>query len=92
MSDTKLWEALELLRRDGWYKGPAMGKAKCTAVACYMAGAQRDFAVVRAVVMEQFPDRGNGSIVDFNDHPDTTFEDIELVLTKAAIRRDEAVA
>ena len=50
------------------------------------------------VVAEQYPDRGldrndhprlGVSIPAFNDHPDTTWADIEAVLDKAARRLDE---
>lgn len=36
------------------------------------------------VIAEQFPERRVDSIADFNDHPDTTIGDIEMVLDKTA--------
>ena len=53
------------------------------------------------VVAEQYPDRAcfyrqvdnswDLSVATFNDDPDTTFDDIKLVLEKAAIALDEVV-
>lgn len=55
--------------------------------------------LVGEVVKEQYPDRlphmqeYRGSsfhcVVRFNDHPDTTAEEVALVLEKAAVRADE---
>jgi hypothetical protein len=46
------------------------------------------------VVKEQFPERVVGVGTDlplarFNDHPDTTLDDVILVLEKAAVRAEE---
>lgn len=49
---------------------------------------------VSAVIAEQFPERcffDHGSPPIFNDHDDTTFADVELVLEKAEIRLAEQV-
>lgn len=47
---------------------------------------------LRSVIAEQFSDRTlTGGLFAFNDHSDTTIDDVILVLEKAAIRRDEAV-
>ncbi len=47
------------------------------------------------VAREQYPDRMNRpgipTISQFNDHEDTTWPDIELVLEKTALRWDEQV-
>lgn len=53
-----------------------------------------DEATVRVatVLSEQYPDRFDpnfNTIPHFNDHPDTTFEDVERVLSKAAILAEE---
>lgn len=45
--------------------------------------------VLKEVVTEQFGDRAGGSVANFNDHPDTTWADIELVLDKCAQKWDE---
>jgi len=56
----------------------------------------RALRAVDAVVREQYPDRAGISglltgVGDFNDHPDTTWADVDLVLDKAARRLDEQV-
>jgi hypothetical protein len=49
--------------------------------------------VLTAVTREQFPDRslGIGAYVTFNNHPDTTPEEVIGVLEKAAARLEESV-
>lgn len=57
----------------------------------------RALDVVATVVREQYPDRcwrysvPLCVVTDFNDHPDTTQEEVERVLEKAALRLDEQV-
>jgi hypothetical protein len=50
---------------------------------------------VEEVIKEQFPDRliysGMEGIPAFNDHEDTTLDDVLLVLEKASIKYDEMV-
>ena len=51
---------------------------------------------IGATAYEQFPERfalgaSGASIPAFNDHPDTTWADVELVLDKASIAWDEQV-
>ena len=49
-------------------------------------------AVLNDVIWEQYPQRSNiffHSVSYFNDHPDTTWADVEAVLDKAARRLDE---
>ena len=49
-----------------------------------------DLALVNEVIREQFPERfGAVGASRFNDHPDTTVEDVILVMDKAAVRKDE---
>lgn len=46
------------------------------------------------VIREQFPERlkrFSENIPTFNDHPDTTFEDVRLVIEKAAIKEQEQI-
>jgi hypothetical protein len=51
-----------------------------------------DVKLVNQVIREQFPERTGGvGISRFNDHPDTSVEEVVLVLEKAAVRRDEQV-
>ena len=56
-------------------------------------GAQEDYSALASVISEQYPDRiqPDWYIPAFNDHPDTTFEDIERVCEKAYIKRQEEV-
>lgn len=63
----------------------------------YVKAAER----VRGIIKEQFPDRCFGwpaiefqpirFVAAFNDHPDTTFDDVRMVLEKTAIKLDEEV-
>ena len=49
-----------------------------------------DLRLVNEVVAAQFPDRaGPIGVSRFNDHPDTTVDEVLRVLEKAAIIRDE---
>lgn len=64
-------------------------------------------SVIVEVIKEQFPDRYDTRlagieqhslnalpgtvIVNFNDHPETKFEDVQLVLEKTSVRLDETV-
>jgi hypothetical protein len=52
--------------------------------------------VLTAVVAEQYPDRIGGEYCDhayvaFNNHPDTTPDEVIAVLEKTAVRLEEAV-
>lgn len=47
---------------------------------------------VRPIIVEQFPERVAFEcfgVAQFNDHPNTTFEDVILVLDKAALQFEE---
>jgi len=64
----------------------------------YLLDRDRDwYTAVGEVIAEQFPERavrkseGLTSVAMFNDHPATTFEDVEAVLEKAEIRLSEQV-
>lgn len=106
MTETKLWEALDLLRRDGWVQKAGRSGAKRCAVAAlcevhnYTGGENVAFALDNTALtnaaMEQFPERIcpglTDNVVYFNDHYRTVFEDVELVYVKAATKRDEALA
>ena len=50
-----------------------------------------DKQAVKAVINEQFPSTVTHGIFSFNDVPERTFEDIEMVLEKAYIQRVEEV-
>lgn len=53
----------------------------------------KTYAVIKEVGREQFPERWTKamdmSLTIFNDHPDTTEEDVILVMEKAAIKMEE---
>jgi hypothetical protein len=51
-----------------------------------------DVRLVNEVIEAQYPERTGGvGVSRFNDHPDTTLEDVVLVMEKAALRKDERV-
>ncbi len=51
-----------------------------------------DVRLVNDVIEAQFPERFGGiGVSRFNDHPDTTIEDVVRVMEKAAVRKDERV-
>jgi hypothetical protein len=55
--------------------------------------------VLANIIREHYPERvtapnstsANSVIMHFNDHPDTTFEDVERVFEKAEVAWDERV-
>jgi hypothetical protein len=55
-----------------------------------------DLNILAQICEEQFPERvhpeyGNpaGLVVSVNNHLDTTFEDVEMLMEKAAVRAEE---
>ena len=49
-----------------------------------------DVRLLNQTIEEQYPERfGAVGISRFNDHPETTLEDVIRVLEKAAVRKDE---
>jgi len=89
--------------KGNWYKGPqGPGGTKCV-MAHLIDNSDyelKDYAkardILNDVVIEQFPDRtydlgirSYHSVVKFNDHPDTTEDDVVAVLEKAAVKYDE---
>ncbi|MGH9155592.1 MAG: DUF6197 family protein [Acidimicrobiales bacterium] len=51
-----------------------------------------DMRLVNAIVATEYPDRFGGvGASRFNDHPETTIDDVVRVLEKAAVRRDEQI-
>lgn len=49
-----------------------------------------DIRLVNEVIEDQYPERSGGiGVSRFNDHPETTVEDVVRVLEKAAVRKDE---
>lgn len=78
-------EAIRVLSRAGWTKDAftdASGR-HCIQGALYE---------VYVVIETQFPERTGGvGVSRFNDHPDTTVDDVVQVMEKAAVRKDERV-
>jgi hypothetical protein len=84
------------LGRDGkrWHKGSldGPGESMCLIGACMSALTRLAIGPIVEVVGEQYPDRVRAyykAIPSFNDHPDTTWADVERVLDKASARWDE---
>ena len=51
-----------------------------------------DIRLINHIIEEQYPERHGGvGISRFNDHPDTTIDDVVRVMEKAAVARDEMV-
>lgn len=52
-----------------------------------------DIRLLNETIAAEYPDRyGAVGISRFNDHPETTVDDVVRVLEKTALRRDEAAA
>lgn len=94
--------ALEVLARTGWTKHAFTddGGRHCLQGALYDAYGvcpdrvsgelAQDVRLVNETIEEQYPERfGAVGISRFNDHPETTLDDVIRVLEKAAIRKDE---
>lgn len=117
MAESRLWEALDTLRNEGWFQGSSVcqgatsGNKKvgkgytCLYIALHRAHDRtdsneylRDVAVLRDVCLEYFPERTNAyscresTLIQVNNHSDTTYGDIEMLLEKAAIRADEVLS
>jgi len=67
---------------------------------CILGHVQGDYELTPAVLVlsdigrEQYPERCGATIPSvaiafFNDHPDTTWEDVERVMEKAILRAEE---
>lgn len=91
----------ERLKQRGWKKGSrgnALGPNCLMGANVYLPQGQTvsSFrAGILPVIIEQFPERkdedGYYSVVAFNDHADTTLDDVLMVLDKAQRKVDEAV-
>lgn len=100
MSEQDKLTPLDVLKRGGWIKGELKSsQGRCLLGACI--GTNKFMSWGEAcdeVAAEQFPDRieaaadGLRPAAAVNDHPATTFADIELIVAKAALKIDEAVA
>lgn len=59
----------------------------CTTADAHVAA---DLRLVNETIAAEYPDRvGAVGVSRFNDHPETTIDDVVRVLEKSAIRRDE---
>lgn len=58
-----------------------------------LPGAVRhDIQLINEVLREQYPERFGGvGVSRFNDHPETTVDDVVRILEKAAVRYDEGL-
>jgi len=55
-------------------------------------GLAADLRLVNETIAAEYPERvGAVGVSRFNDHPDTTIDDVVRVLEKSAVRRDETV-
>ena len=104
---TKIWEALDRMREMGWSqlgKGTHHGAGGCMSSALLRVyncnnndlAFRRDLNILIEVCSEQYPEAVVDSfpiktIWNVNDDPNRRFEDIERIMTTAAIRADELV-
>lgn len=93
MSETRIPEALALLREKGWCKNKlddAEGRHCLIGALIAVHSAQQtleykyDVAATQATITAQ---HGARCVTTFNDDPATTFEMVEAVLEKAALER-----
>lgn len=91
-------EGLEVLREKGWCQGAIEDDKgrKCAIGGLLLTNPTTNSLPFLAEITEElFPDRYRISnkhpVAIFNDHPHTTFEDVEAVFEKAAVRWDERV-
>lgn len=94
-TDNPFEKVLDRLREKGWMKGE-LGEP--TGPNCMVGGAHYtvgavflNWAIPTTIIKDQYPGRGgpHGFVDVFNDHPDTTFTDVERVLEKAAVKWEE---
>jgi hypothetical protein len=90
-----LEEAKQSLTTKGWRKDGQEGPNGERCLIFHLPIKDGVWEAVHDVLLEQYPDRTHYSevvgfgIVQFNDHPDTTREDVDLVLEKAAALYEE---
>lgn len=102
-TDNPFEKVLDRLREKGWHKGDygfASGPNCLVGGLLFATGMNiqescnsPESETLDKIVMEQYWGRAiRGSmthIPNFNDHPDTTFTDVERVLEKAAVKWEE---
>lgn len=97
MTDNPFEKVLDRLREKEWLKGQLGGLngPNCINGALFFEevwenGKNRDSLAL--IILEQYPERLEKaffSVPAFNNHPDTTFSDVERVLEKAAVKWEE---
>ena len=87
---------LDRLRHVGWQQGHEGGISgpNCLHGAARYTGITGYGAFILTIIQEQYPEHSafpgwQPTIMSFNDHPDTTFADVERVLEKAAVKWEE---
>lgn len=94
VTDNPFEKVLDRLREKGWYKGGFTGPdgSQCVVGASRGICNTQFFSLLEEILRDQYPDRLSGRLrptPNFNDHPDTTFSDVERVLEKAAVKWEE---
>lgn len=99
-TDNPFEKVLDRLREKGWQKGwfgdhrgpnclvGAHMNTYCSTIKQFKQWTDN----LIPILLAQYPDRIKGSMAEipnFNDHPDTTFTDVERVLEKAAVKWEE---
>ena len=92
----RIRDAIEVLARRGWTQGTFTdeGGRHCLQGALTGTGTDlslaADIRLVNETIAAEYPERvGAVGVSRFNDHPETTIDDVVRVLEKSAIRRDE---
>ena len=99
-TDNPFEKVLDRLREKGWHKGSfghesgpncivgaGLLSEAITADATGYWGSSPVVHLLVGVIAEHY--NQTGGVAHFNDHPDTTFEDVERVLEKAAVKWEE---
>ena len=94
-TDNPFEKVLDRLREKGWRQG-SMGDLEkgpnCIAGAGNSVLMAHHYRILESILDDQYPERTSGRMCptpNFNDHPDTTFSDVERVLEKAAVKWEE---
>ncbi len=105
MMENPFRQLIDYFGPDGelWVQDPGDASKKCiiTGLAHAIPGVSRAAAqswddacsLAADVAYALFPERQrhDHAVADFNDHPDTTFADVEQVLEKCAVAYDESM-
>lgn len=96
-TDNPFEKVLGRLREKGWAQGATRTRnGRCLVGATTMPILEW-WLILRSVVATEYPERrgwatdcmATDCVACFNDHPDTTFSDVERVLEKAAVKWEE---